>query len=184
MTPERPDTIGKPPAEMKARIIDGELYVKSDAVMTGYYGDEEETMKVLHDGWYATGDLCRMDEEGFLYLTGRRKNLIVLANGENISPEEIERKLLYEYDDISDVVVCAEGDLITAQVYPGYPDGCTMKEKVKIQEQIREEIRQYNESEPVYRQIMKICFPEGSAGKTSSGKLLRRRDQEEQKDEH
>ena len=184
MTPERPDTIGKPPAEIKARVIDGELYVKSDAVMTGYYGDEEETVKVLHDGWYATGDLCRVDEEGFLYLTGRRKNLIVLANGENISPEEIERKLLYEYDDISDVVVCAEGDLITAQVYPGYPDGCTAKEKTIIQERIREEIRQYNESEPVYRQIMKICFPEGPAGKTSSGKLLRRRVQEEQKDEH
>ena len=125
-----------------------------------------------------------MDEEGFFYLTGRRKNLIILANGENISPEEIERKLLYEYDDISDVVVCAKGDLITAQVYPGYPDGCTMKEKVKMQERIREEIGQYNESEPVYRQIMKICFPEGTAGKTSSGKLLRRRVQEEQKDEH
>ena len=184
MTPERPDTIGKPPAEMKARIIDGELYVKSDAVMVGYYGDAEETEKVLTDGWYATGDLCRMDEEGFFYLTGRRKNLIILANGENISPEEIERKLLYEYDDISDVVVCAEGDLITAQVYPGYPDGCTAKEKTIIQERIREEIRQYNESEPVYRQIMKICFPEGPAGKTSSGKLLRRRVQEEQKDEH
>ena len=84
MTPERPDTIGKPPAEMKARIIDGELYVKSDAVMVGYYGDAEETEKVLTDGWYATGDLCRMDEEGFFYLTGRRKNLIILANGENI----------------------------------------------------------------------------------------------------
>lgn len=183
MTPDRPDTIGKPPAEMQIKIIDGELYVKSDAVMTGYYGDEEETAKVLHDGWYATGDLCRIDEEGFLYLTGRRKNLIILANGENISPEEIERKL-YQYDDISEVIVCAEGELITAQVYPAYPEECTGLEKEQIQEKIRGEIGQYNRIEPVYRQIMKIHFLEEPVGKTSSGKVLRRRNQEEEKNEH
>lgn len=183
MTPDRPDTIGKPPAEMQIKIIDGELYVKSDAVMTGYYGDEEETAKVLHDGWYATGDLCRIDEEGFLYLTGRRKNLIILANGENISPEEIERKL-YQCDDISEVIVCAEGELITAQVYPAYPEECTGLEKEQIQEKIRGEIGQYNRIEPVYRQIMKIHFLEEPVGKTSSGKVLRRRNQEEEKDEH
>ena len=136
MTPDRPDTIGKPPAEMEIKIIDGELYVKSDALMTGYYGEKEETEKVLRDGWYATGDLCRMDEDGFLYITGRRKNLIILSNGENVSPEEIERKL-YQYNDISEVMVCAEGELITAQIYPAYPEESTPQERERIQEKIR-----------------------------------------------
>lgn len=182
MTPDRPDTIGKPPAEMEIKIIDGELYVKSDALMTGYYGEKEETEKVLRDGWYATGDLCRMDEDGFLYITGRRKNLIILSNGENVSPEEIERKL-YQYNDISEVMVCAEGELITAQIYPAYPEESTPQERERIQEKIREEIGHYNRNQPVYRQIMKLRFLEEPVGKTSSGKILRHRSQEEQKNE-
>ena len=156
--------------------------MKSDALMTGYYGEKEETEKVLRDGWYATGDLCRMDEDGFLYITGRRKNLIILSNGENVSPEEIERKL-YQYNDISEVMVCAEGELITAQIYPAYPEESTPQERERIQEKIREEIGHYNRNQPVYRQIMKLRFLEEPVGKTSSGKILRHRSQEEQKNE-
>lgn len=172
MTTDRPDTIGKPPAGMEIKIVDGELYLKSEAVMMGYYGDKEETKKVLRDGWYATGDLCRMDDDGFIYLTGRRKNLIILANGENVSPEEIEKNL-YQYDEICEVVVHAEGELITASVFPRYPEGASEEEREEIKDQIRKDIAVYNSLQPVYRQIMKIRFLDHPAGRTSSGKLIR-----------
>ena len=103
MTEERPDTIGKPPAGLDVKIAGGELYLRSESLMMGYYDDEEGTGKVLREGWYATGDLCRMDEEGYLYLTGRKKNLIILSNGENISPEAIEKKL-YRWEEIGELL--------------------------------------------------------------------------------
>lgn len=173
MTTDHPDTIGKPPAGLEIKIVDDELWMKSEAVMMGYYGDEEGTRKVLRDGWYITGDLCRMDADGYLYLTGRKKNLIILSNGENISPEEIEGRL-YQYEEIREAVVQAEGDLLTASIYPAYPRDCPAEEQERIREKIRREAEEYNHSVPVYRQIRKVHFLEEPVGKTASGKLIRR----------
>lgn len=174
MTEERPDTIGKPPAGLEVKIKDNELYLRSESLMMGYYGDEEATRKVLCEGWYATGDLCRMDEEGYLYLTGRKKNLIILSNGENISPEAIEKKL-YRWEEISEVLVKAEENLISALVFPKYPAAGTEEEKAQIREKIREKIGEYNRSVPVYRQIQVLHFLEEPIDKTSMGKLIRYR---------
>lgn len=75
------------------KIEDGEMLVKSPSVMAGYYKDPEETAKSLTpDGWLRTGDLGYVDEENRLFLTGRKKNLIILSGGENVSPEELENK--------------------------------------------------------------------------------------------
>ena len=172
MTEERPDTIGKPPAGLDVKIAGGELYLRSESLMMGYYDDEEGTGKVLREGWYATGDLCRMDEEGYLYLTGRKKNLIILSNGENISPEAIEKKL-YRWEEIGEALVKAEGDLIAVSVFPRYPAECTAKEAEQIRQKIREEIAEYNRSVPVYSQIQVIHFLEEPIDKTSMGKLIR-----------
>ncbi|WP_026507903.1 AMP-binding protein [Butyrivibrio sp. MC2013] len=76
------------------RIVDGELEVRGPQIMKGYYGDEKSTQAVFHDGWLRTGDLVRLDAQNRLIITGRRKNIIVLSNGENISPEEIENILM------------------------------------------------------------------------------------------
>lgn len=173
MTPERPNTIGKPPACLETKIVNGELYLRSESVMMGYYKDSEETKKVLNDGWYATGDLCRMDDAGYYYLTGRRKNLIILSNGENVSPEEIERKLSV-CEEIAEIMVGVEQDLITATIYPNYPAGMDEASKRKVKEQIEREIAEYNSGSPVYKQIQIIHFQEEPFAKTAAGKTIRR----------
>ena len=172
MTLEHPDTIGKPPEELEIKIQDGELYLKSKSLMMGYYGEKEETEKVLREGWYATGDLCRMDEEGYVYLTGRKKNLIILSNGENVSPEEIERKL-YKYEDICEATVGEEDNLIAAFIFPRYPEIISEGEKEEIKARIRRNVEEYNQSVPIYKQIQKIHFLEEPGEKTSSGKIKR-----------
>lgn len=98
-----PDSIGKVYPGTEVRIVDGEIQVRGDVVMTGYYKDPERTAQViLEDGWLATGDLGEFDENGYLHITGLRKNLIILPNGENISPEDLRR----EYKKIEGISDC------------------------------------------------------------------------------
>lgn len=87
----KPTSVGKIYPEQEVKIVDGEIWYRGDNVFLGYYGDPEATKATLtEDGWVKTGDLGRFDEDGYLYITGRIKNLIILGNGENVSPEEIE----------------------------------------------------------------------------------------------
>src|SRR5699024_9834594 len=89
--PDKVASIGKIVNRCEVRIVDGEIQVKSPSVMMGYYKDPENTAEAItDDGFLCTGDLGYLDDEGFLYLTGRKKNLIILSNGENVAPEQIE----------------------------------------------------------------------------------------------
>lgn len=88
----------------------------SAATATGYYRDEAATAESFRDGWFHTGDLGRMDKRGFLYFQERVKNLIVLSNGENVSPEELETRL-YQLDGVRDAIVYEKNQQITAEVY-------------------------------------------------------------------
>lgn len=173
MVPERPDTIGKPCLGLEAKIVDGELLMRSDSLMTGYYKDEAATKEVLRDGWYYTGDLCWQDAEGYLYLVGRKKSLIILSNGENVSPEEIECKL-QTCEDICEVMVGEEKDFLSATFFPEYPPNCTDLEKHAIRERIRGAVQQYNSTAPTYKQVQFLHFREEPFDKTTSGKLIRR----------
>lgn len=86
-----PDSVGKQYPEQSLRIVDGELQLKGDMMFDGYWKDEAATQAAFtSDGWFRTGDLARVDQEGFIYIVGRIKNLIILDNGENVSPEEVE----------------------------------------------------------------------------------------------
>lgn len=106
----RPTSVGKIYPEQESKIVDGELWLKGDNLFTGYYHDEEKTREALtSDGWLRTGDLVLFDEDGYLYITGRIKNLILLSNGENISPETIEEPFS-TYPFIKDVLV-SEGEV-------------------------------------------------------------------------
>ena len=163
MTPGCANSIGKPCPELETKIVEGELYLRSKSLMNGYYGDPEATREVLVDGWYATGDLCEQDADGFLYLRGRKKNLIILSNGENVSPEQIESALM-NLGLSGEVMVGLESELITAFVYPenGWDEG-----------RIEDLIRQYNASVPSYRQIMNLRIMDAPLAKTDLGKKIR-----------
>lgn len=104
---------------------EGELLIKSSTLMMGYYENEEETNKVIHDGWFNSGDIGYIDAEGFIYITGRSKNVIVTQNGKNIYPEEIEL-LLGKITEIKECMVYGkeeEGNkelTISVKVIPNY----------------------------------------------------------------
>jgi long-chain acyl-CoA synthetase len=98
-------SIGKPLTCNEVRLAaDGEIQVRGPNVTSGYWEDPQATATVFEDGWYCTGDLARQDAEGYLYLIGRKKNMIVLASGENVYPEDVE-SLLLQQPDVRDAVV-------------------------------------------------------------------------------
>ena len=108
----------------KVQIIDGEVCVKGDIVMKGYYNNENATQEAFCDGYFKTGDLGIIDEEGFLFITGRKKNLIILENGENISPEELEG-IFSKIEGVKNLLVHSKkvghGNILSAIVVPtGY----------------------------------------------------------------
>ncbi len=108
---------GQPLTANEVKIVDGEVVAKGPNVMKGYYNRPEETSEVLKDGWLHTGDLGYLDEDNSLFITGRRKEIIVLSNGKNINPEEIENKLA-EFDLVQEAGVFADGDNLHAVIYP------------------------------------------------------------------
>ena len=102
---EKPTSVGKIYPEQEVKIVNGEIWFRGDNVFLGYYGEPEKTRETLtEDGWLKTGDLGRFDEDGFLYIVGRIKNLIILPNGENVSPESIEEPF-YKCNALKDCLV-------------------------------------------------------------------------------
>ena len=171
----RPDTIasvGRIVDGCQVRIVDGEIQVKSPSVMMGYYKDPERTAEALtEDGWLRTGDLGYVDEEGFLYLTGRKKNLIILSNGENVAPEQLE----YMFEDerlIADILVFEENDAIAAEVYPNFPYA-QAADITDINAAIQEIIKKHNQDLPSYKKILICHLRDVPFEKTSSKKIIR-----------
>ena len=109
-------SIGKTFPCCETKIIDGEICVRGDSVSPGYYNDPEGNAEAYRDGWFHTGDLGRVDKDGYLWFLGRKKNLIVLSNGENVSPEMLEEKL-YRVEGVQDALVYEKDGKITAEVY-------------------------------------------------------------------
>ena len=101
----------------KVKIVDNEILFKGNSVMLGYYRDTETTDMVLKKGWFYTGDYGYLDVDNFLFITGRKKNLIILSSGENVSPEVIESELLHE-EGVCKVIVYAKDNKIMASIYP------------------------------------------------------------------
>lgn len=163
--------VGKIVRGCEVRIVEGEITVKSPSVMQGYYKDEKSTAEALKDGWLYTGDLGHTDEYGRLYITGRKKNLIILSNGENVSPEELENKA--EAAGIAqEVMVYPEEEVLTLELYPGnelYRDK-TEEEMIK---EVKEKVAAINKTLPSSKAIRRIRIRKEEFEKTTSRKIKR-----------
>ena len=166
-------SIGRPLSNVEIAFDNGEILVRGSSVMKGYYQMPEETAEALKDGWLHTGDKGYLDEDGFLFINGRVKNLIILSNGENVSPEEIENKLaLGEF--VGEVIVTGENNGLTARIYP---DPEVVQAKGLEEEAVREELQKfidgYNKSQPSYRQITGLVVRKNPFLKSSTRKIKR-----------
>ncbi|MDO4278918.1 MAG: AMP-binding protein [Lachnoclostridium edouardi] len=180
--PDKIKSVGKVVDGCQVRIVDGEIQVKSPSVMMGYYKEPEKTAEVLsEDGWLSTGDLGYIDEENFLYLTGRKKNLIILSNGENVAPEQLEN--MFEDEGlIEDILVFGQNDMITAEIYPRF-QYAEAAEIQNIEEAVGEIIKKHNQDLPSYKRIMRWSVRDTPFEKTSSKKIIRSRYFDEKKQE-
>lgn len=166
-------SIGKVVERCQVRIINDEIQVKSPSVMMGYYKDPERTAEAItFDGWLRTGDLGYIDDDNFLYLTGRKKNLIILSNGENVSPEEIENHFDSEML-ITDIVVYESDDKIVAEIYPNY-DYASAQNIDDIYSEIKKIIAKHNKDLSSYKKIIQFSIRNTPFEKTSSKKIIRR----------
>ena len=157
----------------------GEIVAKGPNVMLGYYENKEETDKVLKDGWFYTGDLGYFDKDGFLFITGRKKNVIVLKNGKNIYPEEIEQVISNLSYVAENMVYGKEKDddlLLSAKIvynkeymdekYPG-------KTEEEIKEIIWKDIKEINKTMPQYKHVKNIVVTDKPMIKTTTAKIKR-----------
>ncbi len=164
-------SIGKCMPNCEVKIVDEEIWVKGTSVMQGYYQMPEETAQTLEDGWLKTGDLGYIDEEGFLFLTGRKKNLIITPNGENVSPEEIENKL-GEKRLVQEVLVRDSEGVIEAEIFPDYEYAA--KKKIKdLQAQQLSLIDDYNKTAPLYKRVFKLKVRDVEFEKNTTKKIKR-----------
>lgn len=165
----------------KATDTYGEIVVKGDNVMLGYYENPEETAKVLSpDGWFKTGDYGYVDDEGYIYITGRKKNVIVLQGGKNVFPEEIE-EYVENLPLVEEVVVIGDENKetgvvsVVALIYPNHEEceklGLIQKEE--IYNHLNEEIQNINKRLASYKHITRIEIRDEPFEKTTSRKIKR-----------
>jgi len=158
---------------MEVKFEDGEILARGPNLMKGYYNKEVETNEAIVDGWLHTGDLGHLDDEGFLFVTGRKKELIVLSNGKNITPEEVELKFLEVNEITEEVGVYMENDQLFAIVYPN----STKVKAAQISEIYEfyrwEVVAKYNEKSPSYRRISNFTIIDEPLPRTRLSKLKR-----------
>lgn len=184
----RVGSIGQALPHIQARIDDandegmGELVVKGPNVMLGYYNDEEATKEVMEDGWFRTGDLAKIDEDGYIFICGRKKSVIVLKNGKNIFPEEMEA-LVNKIEGVKESFIFGkqqsdDKDDIKINVKIIF-DREVMKEayKVETDEEIykvlADKIKEINQIMPKYKAIRGILISEELLIKTTTSKIKR-----------
>ena len=157
--------LGKPDGHCEYKLDEtGEICIRGGCVMLGYYKDPEATAEIIDkDGWLHTGDLAREDEDGYYYMVGRKKNLIILGTGENVSPEELERKL-NACPEVQECVVREMGKKIGALI-------CCAEEK---QAEVRAFLTGLNRTLPLYQRITAVEFSAEPLPRNAMGKLLRR----------
>jgi long-chain acyl-CoA synthetase len=170
----RPGCVGLPLPGIECKLINGELCAKGPNVMLGYYNRPEETAAVIDsDGYLHTGDLATIGKRGHVTITGRTKEIIVLSNGKNIEPSEIEYKL-EQYDRyVKEVAVMQDGDLLRAIVVPQTPWASLLSDTQIEVALKREVIEPYNRSVANYKKVMALTVYKGELPRTKLDKLQR-----------
>ncbi len=164
-------SVGRLMPNCEAKVVDEEIWVKGSSVMQGYYNMPQETAETLADGWLKTGDLGYVDEDGYLFLTGRKKNLIITPNGENVSPEEIENKL-GENRLVQEVLVRESEGVIEAEIFPDHE--YAGKKKIKdVQGELQKIIDAYNQGAPLYKRVFRLKVRETEFEKNTTKKIKR-----------
>ncbi len=146
----------------------GEIYVRGDNVMVGYYNDPEATAEAFDGDWFKTGDFGRIDKDGFLFMVGRKKNLIILSNGKNVSPEEIEEKVMTTIPYVKEILVYQEGDKILGEMFLNEEDYPDARDKVDA------DIKAVNAEMPAFKRITKITIRDTEFPKTTTMKIARK----------
>ena len=169
-----PGCVGLPMSTVDVKISNGEICVKGPNVMLGYYNRPEETAQVIdRDGYVHTGDLGYLDELGRIHITGRSKEIIVLSNGKNIQPAELEFKL-EKYDQyVKEVAVTQDGDMLRAIIVPQEEWARNLSDQ-EVEEQLkRSVIEPYNLTVVNYKKLMSLFVYRGSLPRTKLDKLQR-----------
>jgi long-chain acyl-CoA synthetase len=158
---------------IQVRFDEGEIVVSGANVMQGYYNKPAETAQVLRDGWLHTGDIGHLDENGYLHITGRKKELIVLPNGKNINPEEIEQAIMRQSAWVKETGVFMKDGILQAIVFPDFR---------KLKESGIEDLNDYfkwkvidkmNKSVSPYKKVLKFHIVSAELPKTRIGKIKR-----------
>ncbi len=171
-TPERKrvGSVGLPIEGVKVKVENGEIVVKGDNVMKGYYNKPEETEKVIKDGWFYTGDLGYI-KDGFIYITGRAKEVIVLDNGKNVYPEDIENEIMKSRY-ILEVGVFEENGVIKSIVRPDFE--LLIEEDVRdVEHFVKQEVHRILKKFPPYKKVKEVVITDRELPRTRIGKLRR-----------
>ena len=167
-------TVGRATPYGEVKVIDHELAVRGDIVSRGYYNLPEETANSFRDGWFYTGDLGTIDKKGFITITGRKKNLIILSNGKNVSPEEIEG-CIRGIDGVKEVIVRGnkteeQPDYLVATIWV---EDALGQETAELRSLFQQKIDQMNQTLPAYKRIQQFEICESAVHYTRTGKVKR-----------
>jgi long-chain acyl-CoA synthetase len=164
---------GKPVSTLQVEIRDGEIVVKGRNVMQGYYEKPEDTAAILKDGWLHTGDLGHISKDGYLHVTGRKKEIIVLSSGKNINPVLIENKIKSMSNLVAEIGVFHKNEQLQAVIYPDFKE-LKAQEISNIEESLRWEVLdRYNQKVSPYKKIMSFAISKEELPKTRLGKMKR-----------
>ncbi|MBQ4261125.1 MAG: acyl--CoA ligase [Ruminococcus sp.] len=171
---EHPDSIGYPYPNQELKIVEGELWLRGKNMMDGYVGGDENGYDA--DGWFHTGDLVRQDENGLLYITGRIKEIIVLSNGENISPAELEGHFnalpFIQDSQVFEAVTDGGRHILALEVVPRQ----TVLQKIKAEDPKRfilGELEKVNQSLPSFQRVTRITVRDSDFERSPSMKIVR-----------
>lgn len=165
------ESVGQLLPNCEAKVVDNEIWVRGSSVMMGYYNMPDKTEETLKEGWLLTGDLGYVDEEGFVFLTGRKKNLIITKNGENVSPEELENKI-GSHRLVQEILVREKEGVIEAEIFPDL-EYAEKKKITDVTSALQQIIDEYNQNTPSYKKVYSIKVRETEFEKTPSKKIKR-----------